>query len=277
VTTADIERELARLRAEDAAGALDVRASTMTHVAWVPERWLAVGRATLDGLSNRHPSRTIILVPEPEADRELDASVEVRRFSLEGLERQVSTEVIEIHLSGSHLRAPASIVAPLLRSDLPVFLRWRGRPDFAGPAFEQLTDVADRLIVDSGEWPDVPAAYRELEAWLDRIAASDIAWRRTIPWRLALASLWPEIASLRRLHVAGPAPEAHLIAGWLRSRLEREVALEHELAEAVEAVAVDGEPVVAPSGDPESSSELLSEELDSFSRDRIFEAALRAA
>jgi glucose-6-phosphate dehydrogenase assembly protein OpcA len=276
VTTADIERELARLRAEDGGGALDVRASTMTHVAWVPERWLAVGRATLDGLSNRHPSRTIILVPQPEADGELDASVELRRFSLEGLERQVSTEVIEIHLSGPHLRAPASIVAPLLRSDLPVFLRWRGRPDFSGPAFDQLTDVADRLIVDSGEWPDVPAAYRELETWLDRIAASDIAWRRTIPWRLALATLWPGVASLRRLHVAGPAPEAHLIAGWLRSRLEREVALDHEPAETVEAVSVDGEAVAATNGNPESSSELLSEELDSFSRDRIFEAALRA-
>ena len=51
---------------------------------------------------------------------------------------------------------------PLLVTGLPVFLRWRGRPPFGEPTAEQLVDVCDRLIVDSGEWPDVPGAYREL-------------------------------------------------------------------------------------------------------------------
>ena len=277
LTTAEIERELSRLRAEDAGGALDVRASTMTHMAWVPEEWLEAARATLAGLSDRHPSRTIVLVPRPAAESDLDARLEVQRFSLAGLERQVCTEVIELHLGASRARAPASVVLPLLRSDLPVFLRWRGRPDFAGSAFDQLLDVTDRLIVDSGEWPDVPAAYGELEGALDRAAISDIAWRRTLPWRVALASLWPGIASVRELRVAGPAPEAYLLAGWLRSRLRREIDLLHEPAGELAALEVDGDPVAAPRSDPETPSELLSDELDCFSRDRIYESALVSA
>src|SRR5262245_45369975 len=234
----EIERQLSQLRAEDAEGALDVRASTMTHMAWVPEEWLEAARATLAGLADRHPSRTIVLVPRPDAEDGLEARVEVRRFSLAGLERQVSTEVIELPLGRSEARAPASVVLPLLRSDLPVFLRWRGRPDFDGPAFEQLTEVADRLVVDSGEWPAVPAAYGELGAALERVAVSDIAWRRALPWRLALAERWPGIASIGELRVGGPAPEAYLLAGWLRSRLQREVELVHEPAERMEIVEV---------------------------------------
>ena len=39
---------------------------------------------------------------------------------------------------------------------------------------------------------------------------------------------------------------------------------------------VDGEPVASP-GEPLSASELLSAELDQFGRDRVYEAAVRAA
>ena len=44
----------------------------------------------------------------------------------------------------------------------PVFLRWRGRPPFGRPQFEQLVGVADRLIVDSTEWDRLPGAYARL-------------------------------------------------------------------------------------------------------------------
>jgi hypothetical protein len=274
VTTAEIERELARLRAEDGQGGPDVRASTMTHMAWVPEEWLDAARATLDALGDRHPSRTILLVPRPDEPGGLEARVALERFTLAGLERQVATEVIELHLGGSQARAPASIVLPLLRSDLPVFLRWRGRPDFGSSAFEQLADVADRLIVDSGEWPDVPAAYAELGAAFEQVAVSDIAWRRTLPWRLALASLWPGISGVSELGVVGPAAEAHLLAGWLRSRLDGAIALVHEPAGEVEGLMVDGEPVAAQNAEPATPGELLSDELDSFGRDTIYESAL---
>ena len=54
-----------------------------------------------------------------------------------------------------------------------------------------------------------------LFAWACFLCA-DIAWRRTEPWRGALAGLWPAIGEIRRLHVDGPLAEATLLVGWLR-------------------------------------------------------------
>ena len=66
-------------------------------------------------------------------------------------------------------------------------------------------------------------------------------------------------------------------AGWLRSRLGREIQLEHEPADSLIGVDVDGEPAPFPPGDPPDPSDLLSDELERFSRDRIYEEAVRAA
>jgi len=44
----------------------------------------------------------------------------------------------------------------------------------------------------------------------------------------------------------------------------------------VRAIWVDGDPVASP-GEPASGSDLLSAELDQFGRDRIYEAAVKAA
>jgi glucose-6-phosphate dehydrogenase assembly protein OpcA len=111
---------------------------------------------------------------------------------------------------------------------------------------------------------------------LDSAACSDIAWRRTEPWRRCLAQLWPGIAELRTLHIEGPAAESSLLAGWLSSRLERDVELEHEQADELKVVDVDGNECPVPKELP-SSSDLLSAELDEFARDRVYEAAALAA
>ena len=140
-------------------------------------------------MAERHPSRTLLLVPRPELEDGLDALVSVRCFPFG--DRAICGEVIELTLRGARAAAPASIVLPLLISDLPVFCRWRGRPEWESPAFQQLVDVIDRLVVDSTEWPDVPADYADLAALFDRVAVSDIAWDRTERWRGLLASLWP--------------------------------------------------------------------------------------
>jgi glucose-6-phosphate dehydrogenase assembly protein OpcA len=168
-------------------------------------------------------------------------------------------------------------VQPLFLPDLPVFLRWRGVPAFGEGYFEGLVDVVDRLIVDSTEWPDLPASYEPLTRIFDRVAVSDIAWARTSRWRPQLASLWPEIAGVERIRVTGTTAQAHLLAGWLRSRLQRPVELEHEPSDRLAGVEIDGSPAPFPPGDPPDASDLLSEELDRFDRDRIYEDAVRAA
>jgi glucose-6-phosphate dehydrogenase assembly protein OpcA len=276
VGVGDVVTALCRLREESAheTEGPDMRTSVMTHLAWVPPEWEEAAVETLAGLGERHPSRGILLLPQPDADDGIDANVSVLAFPLGEQRRHIAVEVIELRLRGRSCEAPASIVNPLLVPALPVFLRWRGRPQFGQQNVEQLLEVGDRLIVDSREWPDVPKGYAALP--FDRTACSDIAWRRTEPWRRCLAGLWPGIAELRTLRVEGPMAEASLLAGWLRSRLERDVELEHEEADELRLVDVDGAACPVPSEQP-TSSDLLSVELDEFSRDRVYEAAALAA
>ena len=276
VSIGDVVSALHRLRSESAVETEgpDLRTSVMTHLAWVPPEWQEAAVETLAGLGDRHPSRGILLFPEDSKTDGIDAKVSVLAFPLSHQRRHIAAEVIELHLRGRTVDAPASIVMPLLVTGLPVFLRWRGRPPFGEPTAEQLVDVCDRLIVDSGEWPDVPGAYRDLP--FERTACSDIAWRRTEPWRRALAALWPEIAKVGELKVTGPIAEASLLAGWLRSRLGHDVELVHEESDQLESVSVDGEPCQLPR-ERLSGSDLLSAELDEFGRDPVYEAAAIAS
>jgi glucose-6-phosphate dehydrogenase assembly protein OpcA len=277
-TIRQVEREIARLReaSTEAGQAPRLRTSVMTHIAWVPERWVQAALTTLAGLSERHPSRTIVLLPQPD-DKEdrLRGEVDLRCFVRGGQEKEVCSEVIVLRLCGARASAPASVVMPLLVSDLPVFLRWRGSPPFGSLELESLVDIADRLVVDSREWPDVRKAFQQLPAIFESIAVSDIAWARTERWRRAVASLWPDIAEASRVRVAGPEADALLLASWLRARLGRSVELEHEPAGEIELVEVDGRAAVPAREEPKTSSDLLSDQLEEFGRDRMYEEAVR--
>jgi len=273
-SVSEIERKLASLRLDEERAAR-LRTSVMTHIAWVPEEWVEAAEDVLAGLAERHPSRTIVLFPQS-GEGGLEGEVSVESFGA-GENRSVCTDTIRIHLHGTSAEHPGSVVEPLLITDLPVFLRWRGVPTFGDSAFEELVDVVDRLIVDSTEWPDLPRPYAELAQVFDRVAVSDIAWARTSRWRLMLASLWPAISTVERIKVTGTEAQAQLLAGWLRSRLGRAIGLEHEPSNKLAGVELDGEPAPFPPGDPPLPADLLSDELDKLSRDPVYEAAVCAA
>jgi hypothetical protein len=247
VCLADVDAALARLRTEASAERPSMRTSVMTHIAWVPTGWVEQARAALEGMAELHPSRTILLLPQPHADdNRIDARAEVERWEVPDTDRGLVTEVVELTLRGSRATVPASIVEPLLISDLPVFLRWRGEPPWGAQQLDQLVGVTDRLIVNSIEWDDVPGPYARLAELFPRCAASDIAWARTSRWRSHLATLWPAIAEVRTVRV-------HL-----------------------EGVALDGEAVPLPPGDAPAPSDVLSDELERFTPDPVYEAAVLA-
>lgn len=278
-TIREIELELGRLRDASAGPGSHpkLRTSVMTHMAWVPERWVDAATETLAGLAERHPSRTILLFPLPRADRDaLEAEVDLRCFLRGGVEREVCSEVISIRLCGRRAATPATVVEPLLVPDLPVFLRWRGECAWGATELEELVDVADRLVVDSSEWSDPGGGYERLAELLERVIVSDIAWARTERWRESIASLWPGVADASTLRVAGPRAEALLLARWLSVRLGRAVELEHEPAGEIELVAVDGSRAVPAQGGRSSASDLLSEQLEIFSRDHVYEETVRS-
>jgi hypothetical protein len=279
ISIRDVERELGRLRAASTEeGQLPrLRTSVMTHMAWVPERWAEAATATLAGMAERHPSRGILLFPRPgESEDRLDGGVDLRCFVRGGQEREVCSEVVELALCGKRAAHPASVVEPLLVPDLPVFLRWRGDLPFGAPELEELTLVADRLIVDSAEWADLEAAYERLPSLFERVTVSDIAWARGAPWREAVARLWPGVADAEAVRVAGPRADALLLARWLGSRLGRDVELDHAPAGEIELVEVDGEPVTPRRADAKTPSDLLSEQLDLFGREPMYEEAVRS-
>jgi glucose-6-phosphate dehydrogenase assembly protein OpcA len=279
VTLSEVERQLGDLRAASAApGELPkLRTSVMTHMAWVPERWVEAATETLAGLAERHPSRTILLFPRPNDDRDaLDAEVDLRCFLRGGEEQEVCSEVISIRLCGKRASAPASVVQPLLVPDLPVFLRWRGECPWGAAELEELLDVTDRLVVDSSEWPDVEWGYARLAEVLESVVVSDIAWARTERWRRAIAALWPGVADAEEIQVAGPSGAGALLARWMTCRLKRQVELRHDPAGEIELVEIDGHQAVPGRFERMSSSDLLSNQLEIFGRDRPYEETIRS-
>ena len=259
-TVTEIERALIELRLQRGfEGKRNLRTTMLTHLAWVPREWQQAATETLAGLAERHPSRTVLLFPEPEAEDGLAARVLLECYEVPGSPRHLCNEVVELRLRGGRALAPASIALPLVLPDLPIFLRWRGRPDFGSRVLDQLVEMVDRLVVDSAEWPDVPDAYAELERVFERVTVSDIAWRRSLPWRASLARAWPELPG----RLEGPTAETALVGGWLRSRVGIEIPVGH--AEEL------------PSAEGLAASELLSEQLDVFGRDAVYEAAVSSA
>jgi glucose-6-phosphate dehydrogenase assembly protein OpcA len=272
----EIERELVDLRdaSSDQGEAPYQRTSVMTHLAWIPPGWEEAAERTLAGLAEQHPSRTILLFPQPQEGDALDMDASVQCFAFGG--QAICAEVIRVRLRGRTARHPGSVVVPLLVADLPVFCRWRGRPDF-DDVFDELVGVVDRLIVDSTEWPSdtLSQSYGELAKRFGVTVVSDIAWERTERWRREIAAAWP--FGGRELSVKATHAQALLLAGWLRSRLAHDVALEHEPADILTAVYVDGAAIDAPVGEPPPPSDLLSHPLDRFTRDPVYEAAVVAA
>src|SRR5262245_51474155 len=213
----DIERELAELRCrkleDDAA---DLRTSTLTHVVWAPPLWLAKARAVFADLEELHPARTIFFIPQPGARSRISGTASLKKTPVTGMSREVFSEVIEIRAAGKAKRHPASIVLPLLISDLPAFCRWRGEPPWGSTELEEIVNACDRLVVDSDEWAGLPERYRRLAGLFGHIAVSDLAFARTLPWRVRLAGMWPAVRGVSRLRVEGPRAGAHLLARWLR-------------------------------------------------------------
>ena len=136
-------------------------------------------------------------------------------------------------------------------------------------------------------------------------AVTDLAWARLTPWREALATLADNREGLRLLNralgveVRGPGNEAALVAGWLRSRIGRQLGLQHDKQRhELESVRLDcgkhdlfvertghGDLGRAVSGDSEHAvmlprhdwAALLGAQLDRLGSDRIFEQALAAS
>jgi glucose-6-phosphate dehydrogenase assembly protein OpcA len=214
------------------------RNTVLTLVAYTADPEHArIALATVEDLTNQHPSRAIVLVTEPERQGALvDAHVAIHS---EGSGPSVAYgEEIVIEALGDAARHVPGVVLPLMVSGLPAFLWWLGEPPWGSALIETLVDGCDRLIVDSCDATDVD---RTLIATADlvrrkheRCALSDFNWTRQRPWHELTAQFFdapdlrPYLAGIDHVTVeyaAGDedAPtnsaQAYLYVGWLASRL----------------------------------------------------------
>lgn len=202
---------------------------------------------SLLGLGVRHPSRAIVLVPQPTSPGPpLDARITAHCNDASGGEEQVCYEEIVLTVRGEAATHLAGIVAPLLIHDLPTHMWWPGDPPFRNPIFEQLVEVGDRLLVDSSDFTDLLAGYRRLGMLRRHNGIGDLSWERLAWWQELTAQFFdaprfrrylPNLSRLRlRYAVASPdgttghdgdvAPgipspmsPALLYAGWIATRL----------------------------------------------------------
>lgn len=199
--------------------------------------------STVSQLRDFLPSRTIIFITDPKLVRPKTWHVDLKinETPMRGGDSGVLFETITFwtdHSSAGHL---SSVVSPLLVGELPTFLWWPSG-EFANNAiFEDLVEVADRLIFDSarlGADAHAVADYRTLIDEEDDPVVGDFTWLRLAPWRQLVAQFFDPaetmaaLRSIDRVNIAYAQERsdrgsgfaaALLISGWLGSRLGWEI------------------------------------------------------
>lgn len=218
------------------------RASVLNLIATVPDVAAAERVvATMLGLGMRHPSRAIVLVCDPHADGAgIDASVTAHCHPAAGSGDKVCYEEVVLTVRGEPADHLSGVVAPLLIHDLPTLVWWPGDPPFADPIFDQLVEVGDRLIIDSGDFADLGLGMRRLAPLRRRSGIGDLSWRRIGWWQELTAQFFDAprfrryLPNLNRLVIryavppggveSGDGVASHLaqpllFSGWIASRL----------------------------------------------------------
>lgn len=294
VDLSEVDSELARLRG--GSHGASVRATTVNLMVYAPSAdAVAQCERALNRIGGGRPLRALVLTP---GGGRANARVSSSCW-LASTGQEVCSEQVVIQADPAAL--PSSAV-PVLVPDLPVFLLWLGPIDPVRGLLEELSELASRLIVDSDQCGiECAESVRGLTPSL-----TDLAWTRMAPWREALAALGDSPGGLRAykhahlVEVRGPANEAELLAGWLRSRLNRQVGLDNSgKPRHLERVAVAGRDTllsverrgrtdvgraIGPDGLEHAVvlprrewAWLVGAELDRLGSDTVFEAALAAA
>jgi glucose-6-phosphate dehydrogenase assembly protein OpcA len=175
-------------------------------------------------LGARHPGRTIVLVPDPERERGIDARVALHHGQAEG--HPVWSEDIRLRVRGGAARHLDSLIEPLTLPDLPLCVWFVAA---APSVHDPLVGAADAVIVDLRQIPGAAGDPAPALARLTRLAAErtlvDLSWTRLTPWRELLGGMFdpapyrPFLSGVHAVEVCGLPGPRHLLGGWIASRL----------------------------------------------------------
>jgi glucose-6-phosphate dehydrogenase assembly protein OpcA len=188
-----------------------------------------------------HPSRTLLLVGEPEPERDLTARITVRPIDNHS-NHHILAEQVTLHAGGANVYRLPFAVRALLIGDLPINVWWAVRqpPPLAGPLLYELAEHAQQIIYDSLGWPDPIRGVASTANWVEQVerpggqwrVASDLNWRRLKYWRrFVMQTLDPVVApgaaeTVNEIvldHGPHAVVQAWLLAAWLMGRLGWEV------------------------------------------------------
>jgi glucose-6-phosphate dehydrogenase assembly protein OpcA len=236
------QRNLHRRRRIAADGEVGLmRASTLNLVVTVESQEEADEiEAIINQLSELTPSRTIILVRTPD---KADTPSLIVRLSVHQHESSkgrpaVQFECLTIGIKGEPPTSLASVASSLMVPELPAFLWWRGTSLPMTALFMELTEISDRLLIDSASLEHRGRTLIEVSNLLHRSKfgpkASDFAWTRLMPWRQVVAQFFDSVTAQQSLETIDEVvvtyerdraegtsglTSALMIAGWFSSRL----------------------------------------------------------
>ena len=202
-TVEGVEMELARIWGSISKTTLSPEGDEQRHVAArssVMNLVVIAGRgetgeraaAIVQGLTGRHPSRTLIVsTADPDGPSWLDAQIQAHCVMPSETAPETCAELIYLTVGGEAGQHLAGIVAPLLIHDLPVLVWWPAEPRFESPQSVGLLGMADRILVDASIWSGDGLARLKTMAGLSgsaEVAISDFALLRQERWREAIAS-----------------------------------------------------------------------------------------
>jgi hypothetical protein len=179
----------------------------------------------LERVGRYHPSRTILCAVE-EGRTTLDARATLLASGA-GDDGGITAaeERVEVRVGPGHLKRLDSIVDPLILPDL-ITVVWA--PHGHDEAIDAMRGLADVVLLDSSDAPDMRAAVNRVCELSDHAYVVDLAWLRSTPWRERIAAtfdppLWrPALRQISRVvvrHRPDSAVSAVLLLGWFSSRL----------------------------------------------------------
>ena len=182
----------------------------------------------LAGLSDRHPSRTIVVREHAAARLDAHVAIDCTIGGRTGTRSGAGHchDMALLVADAERLAHADSLVRPLRVAGLPTVLWLPGTR--ASPAQAALATLAHALVLDSGaaSGTALPAALARVAA-LDVARVRDVAWLRLARWRRHVAARFDDPEALRllgrvervELRSCGPQQaSALLLAGWIAAR-----------------------------------------------------------
>jgi glucose-6-phosphate dehydrogenase assembly protein OpcA len=203
-----------------------VPARVLNLVCVVDRHWSGEIANRLRGVGRYHASRTIVCSVDGRRTK-LDATATIATDTEpKPGEFALLRETVVVECGPHHLEHLDTIVDPLVVTDLSTVI-WS--PHGHWDALDSLRRLAQVVLLDSVDDPDIDAALRRACSFSNELYVVDLAWLRSTPWRERIAAAFDpparrgELATISAIevrHHPDSVVAGLLLLGWLATRLD---------------------------------------------------------